>query len=284
MKKLTNIFLLQLLLIVILFSYKSIFILAFFWIILHEIAHIIVGYFVGAKLYDINLSIMGVNATLNNIDEIADIKKLLVYIAGPGFNIMMAIVLYALSMYCDSGFIIDSINLNLSLGVFNLLPAYPLDGSKILEILLSKNILYQKANTVVSNLSYIIASGFIVLSIILQLEVKRLNISMIIVAIFIIYITRKQQKRAMYITMGNLIIKRRKLITNSYLQTNILSIYYKVQLVNVLALVDRDKFNSFYVLDDDMKLIYIMHEDELIEGLKNYGNISLEEYVYKNKI
>ena len=35
------------------------------------------------------------------------------------------------------------------------------------------------------------------------------------------------------------------------------------------------------ILNDDLKIIFIMHEDELIEALKMYGNISLEEYSKK---
>ena len=31
-----------------------------------------------------------------------------------------------------------------------------------------------------------------------------------------------------------------------------------------------------------MKLIYILNEDELIDALKNYGNMTLEEYVKQN--
>ena len=42
--------------------------------------------------------------------------------------------------------------------------------------------------------------------------------------------------------------------------------------------IDKNRFNSFYILDDDLKLLFIMHEDELIEALKLYGNITLEEY------
>lgn len=59
--------------------------------------------------------------------------------------------------------------------------------------------------------------------------------------------------------------------------------YYKKGLVNVLSLVDKNKFNSFYILNDDMELISIIHEDELIKALKDYGNITLEEYVQLKK-
>ena len=83
----------------------------------------------------------------------------------------------------------------------------------------------------------------------------------------------------MYITMGNIVKKRRKLLKDNYIENKNISVYYKQGLVNVLALVDRNKFNTFYILDDDMKLIYILYEDELIEALKSYGNMTVEEYI-----
>ena len=102
---------------------------------------------------------------------------------------------------------------------------------------------------------------------------------MIIGAIIIIYITRMEAHTSMYITMGNIVKKRKKLLKDNYIENKSISVYYKQGLVNVLALVDRNKFNTFYILDDDMKLIYILYEDELIEALKCYGNMTLEEYI-----
>ena len=50
---------------------------------------------------------------------------------------------------------------------------------------------------------------------------------------------------------------------------------------HLMSIIDKNRFNTFYVLNDDLKLLFIMHEDELIEALKVYGNISLEEYSKK---
>ena len=102
---------------------------------------------------------------------------------------------------------------------------------------------------------------------------------MLIGAIIIIYITRMEESTSMYITMGNIVKKRKKILKDNYIENKSISVYYKQGLVNVLALVDRNKFNTFYILDDDMKLIHVLHEDELIEALKIYGNMTLEEYI-----
>ena len=89
----------------------------------------------------------------------------------------------------------------------------------------------------------------------------------------------------MYITISNIFRKRRKIIKDNYIENKSISIYYKVSLVEVLKLIDKDKFNCFYILDDEMKFLGIIYEASVINGLNKYGNITVEELILKmNKI
>ena len=144
--------------------------------------------------------------------------------------------------------------------------------------------LFKKAQKIISIVSFSIAALFIIIAVIIYIFLHSLNLSMIIGAIIIIYITRMEEHTTMYITMSNVVKKRHKLLKNKYIENKSISVYYKQGLVNVLALVDRNKFNTFYILDDDMKLIYILNEDELIDALKVYGNMTLEEYIKQKLI
>ena len=269
----------EILLILLVCSYNRMFIFAFIWVFLHEVTHILIALKYGCKFYNISFHIFGLNAELSDINILKDKEKIFIYSSGAVFNIAVAVFLYFLSFKYSNSFIETSINLNIGLAVFNLLPAYPLDGSRILEIILSKKILFKKAQRIISIISFIIAGLFIVIGIYIYIFLHSLNFSMLIGAIIIIYITRMEESTSMYITMGNIVKKRKKILKDNYIENKIISVYYKQGLVNVLALVDRNKFNTFYILDDDMKLIHVLHEDELIEALKIYGNMTLEEYI-----
>ena len=279
MKRETKKILAEILLILLICSYNNIFIFAFIWVFLHEIAHILVAFKYGCKFYNIGFHIFGLNVELAEISTLKDKDKIAVYIAGALFNIISAITFYFISFKYKNIFVETSINLNIGLAFFNLLPAYPLDGSRVLEILLSKKILFKRAQRIISIISYIIAGLFIISGICIYIFLHSLNFSMLLGAIIIVYITRMEEQTSMYITMGNVIKKRKKLLKDNFIENKIISVYYKQGLVNVLALVDRNKFNTFYILNDDMKLIYILHEDELIEALKSYGNMTVEEYI-----
>ncbi|MCF0147523.1 MAG: site-2 protease family protein [Clostridium sp.] len=269
----------EILLISIVCSYNKMFIFAFIWVFLHEIAHILIALKYGCKFYNIGFHIFGLNAELSEINTLKDKEKIAVYVAGALFNIISAFTLYLISFKYKNTFIETGISLNIGLAFFNLLPAYPLDGSRILEIVLSKRILFKKAQRIISIISYVIAGLFIISGISIYIFLHSLNLSIIIGAIIIVYITRMEQHTSMYITMGNIVKKRKKLLKDNYIENKSISVYYKQGLVSVLGLVDRNKFNTFYILNDDMKLIYILHEDELIEALKSYGNMTVEEYI-----
>ena len=274
----------EIILIVLVCSYNKMFIFALIWVFLHEITHILVALKFGCKFYNIEFHIFGMKAELIDIDSLKENQKIIVYLSGALLNIVLAIFFYIINIKYDSSFIETSMNLNIGLAVFNLLPAYPLDGSRILEVILSKKMLFKKAQKIISIVSFSIAALFIIISAIIYIFLHSLNLSMIIGAIIIIYITRMEEHTTMYITMSNVVKKRNKLLKNKYIENKSISVYYKQGLVNVLALVDRNKFNIFYILDDDMKLIYILNEDELIDALKVYGNMTLEEYIKRKLI
>lgn len=284
MKRETKKILAEIILIVLVCSYNKMFIFALIWVFLHEITHILVALKFGCKFYNIEFHIFGMKAELIDIDSLRENQKIIVYLSGALLNIVLAIFFYIINIKYNSSFIETSMNLNIGLAVFNLLPAYPLDGSRILEVILSKRMLFKKAQKIISIVSFSIAALFIIIAVIIYIFLHSLNLSMIIGAIIIIYITRMEEHTTMYITMSNVVKKRHKLLKNKYIENKSISVYYKQGLVNVLALVDRNKFNIFYILDDDMKLIYILNEDELIDALKVYGNMTLEEYIKQKLI
>lgn len=268
----------EIILFFILLSLNKSIILAFISIFLHEISHIVVAKKNGCKFNNFKIHIYGTNAEFINIDELSKKEKAQIYLAGPCMNLAIAFIFFLVGLIINNSIIDKIININLSLLFFNILPAYPLDGSRILEIILSEKILYKKVNDIISKISYIIAMFLITITLIVFIYSKSLNVSLIVAAIIICLITKGEKKSAMYILMRNIFVKRNKLLRNKYIENKSISVYYKLGLINVMAIIDKNRFNSFYILDDDLKLLFIMHEDELIEALKLYGNITLEEY------
>lgn len=257
--------------------------LSFTFVIIHEIAHILTSKLFGSNFNNFRIGAYGSRVELIDLDFLRDKERLLIYISGPAINLMIVIIGYIISLGNENLIIKIIIEVNLAITLFNLLPAYPLDGARVLEILLSKKMIYKKANKIISIMSYLIGGFFIFTSIVIIFITKKYNASLTIAGIIIIFITIKENKTKMYIVMGNIFKKKKILAKNKYLENRTISVYIKQGLVNLMALVDKNRFNIFYVLDDDMKFLFIIYEDELIEALKLYGNITVEEYYKKRK-
>lgn len=279
MKKETKKILAEVALVLLVSTYNNEILLGFLWVGLHELSHILVAKKIGCKFHKVEFHFLGAKAELSDIESLKVNEKIIIYLSGALFNIIFAIILYIINIKYPSEIFILNANINIGLAFFNLLPAYPLDGSRILEIILSRYMIFKKVQRLISRISYIIASGFIILPIYNYFIGRRVNLTMFISALIIIYITKIEDKTYMYIAMGNIIKKRKNLVRNKYIENKIISVYYDQGLVNVLALVDKNKFSTFYVLDDEMKIIYILNEDELIEALKLYGNMGILSYV-----
>lgn len=280
MGKKTKIFLLEFIILLAIGSFYNDILLGFIWVILHEVSHVLVARKFHVSLYNMSLHMMGVSVEVKDLDELKDYDRLMIFLAGPIFNMGAIIMLFLVKKYIDIPFIENSIFINLVLFVFNMLPAYPLDGMNIYEILFSRKILYKKAKTILVNISFSVSIllGILFLG---TIYIHKVNFSLLLSAILITYSTFLEKKRTIYILMGNIFRKRSKLINNEYIENKSVSVYYKKDLVKVLSLLDRNKFNSFFVLDEELRLLGVIYEDELIDALKTYGNITLEELLKK---
>lgn len=255
--------------------------IGFIWVILHEAVHILVANNFGLRLSSFKIHITGAGTEIDDIDDLSENRKLILYVSGPLFNFVSAMVLLFLKN--EYGLNVESsIWINLGLLFFNMLPAYPLDGVRIYEILLSKKILYKKAKKLLVRASFMVAA-FIMIGFLLTIYIHKVNISLLLASVLLTYTTFLENEKTIYIIMGSIVRKSRRLISDGYIENKSISVYYKRDLIKVLSLVDRNKFNSFFVLDDDMRLLGIIYEDELIKTLKESGNMTLEELLVSKK-
>lgn len=255
--------------------------IGFIWVILHEAVHILVANNFGLRLSGFKIHITGAGTEIDDIDDLSENRKLILYVSGPLFNFVSAMVL--LFLKSEYGLNVESsIWINLGLLFFNMLPAYPLDGVRIYEILLSKKILYKKAKKLLVRASFMVAA-FIMIGFLLTIYIHKVNISLLLASVLLTYTAFLENEKTIYIIMGSIVRKSRRLISDGYIENKSISVYYKRDLIKVLSLVDRNKFNSFFVLDDDMRLLGIIYEDELIKTLKESGNMTLEELLVSKK-
>jgi stage IV sporulation protein FB len=125
-------------------------VLLFLCVLAHEFGHVFAARAFGVQTPDVTLLPIGGVARLERIPE-EPIQEFLIAIAGPLVNVAIALVLLALfgadlstrhMAAVDNAQVsmVDRLaSVNLFLALFNLLPAFPMDGGRILRSLLAIN-------------------------------------------------------------------------------------------------------------------------------------------------
>lgn len=73
--------------------------------------------------------------------------------------------------------------------------------------------------------------------------------------------------------------KRLRFMKKGIIENRIISIFYKKDLLFGLSMIDKNKYTILTVLDENMKVLRVVYEEEIINALKEYGNITFEEFI-----
>jgi len=122
----------------------------FVGVVLHELGHSLVAMRFGFPIQAITLWLFGGVAQLTEMPE--DWKQeLLIAVAGPIVSIALGVLSYVAFLAIPAGapaakFLLGYLALmNLALAAFNMLPAFPMDGGRVLRALLARNRPYARA-------------------------------------------------------------------------------------------------------------------------------------------
>jgi Zn-dependent protease/predicted transcriptional regulator len=121
-------------------------------IVVHELAHALVARHYGVATRDIMLLPVGGIASLERMPE-RPVQELAVALSGPMVNLALAAVLLPFR----GAFIDELIYINVGLALFNLLPAFPMDGGRALRALLAMNMPAERATDIAANLGRALA-------------------------------------------------------------------------------------------------------------------------------
>lgn len=122
----------------------------FVCVVLHELGHALTARRFGIVTERILLMPIGGMAQMARIPQHAK-QELLITLAGPAVNILLAGLFYGLSLMLTGNVLLwvhYLLLINLAMALFNLLPAFPMDGGRILRALLAMRMPYLKATRI----------------------------------------------------------------------------------------------------------------------------------------
>jgi Zn-dependent protease len=160
-------------------------VLLFTIVVLHEYGHALTARVFGVKTRDIILLPIGGVARLESIPQ-KPWQEFLIAIAGPAVNVVLALLCFvwlmvdgtfaamlqeavrpaagnAMQSVLDSSMAVRLLGVNVTLVVFNMIPAFPMDGGRILRSVLAMGLDYVQATWIAARIGQAVAVVFAIL-------------------------------------------------------------------------------------------------------------------------
>lgn len=244
----------------------------FVCVILHELGHALTAKRFKIVTKSITILPIGGLALMEKLPE-KPIQELWVAIAGPVVNVVIAILLFIylyiaggileniniehLQTLKGNGFLLNLFIANIILAVFNLIPAFPMDGGRVLRALLAFKYERVIATKIAASIGQILAIFFIFFGIFT-------NIWLVFIGLFI------------FIGAGaEAVLEKTKSILAGYTVKDVLMHHYTClapddtlgKAVQVLL----DGYEQEFVITKENTVVGVLTKQELIMGLSEHG-------------
>lgn len=263
-------------------GYIQQFLVVFISMILHELGHIFCAILMGKKVELIKILPVGVNAFLSDNNfynkEHKTMRNIIIYLGGPITNLILIFVSLLVSDYNYTLWNLV-IYVNAYVAVFNLIPILPLDGGNIV-----KELLDIKVGKILS-FKYMVKFSRVVLTMFIVFGSIRLvnnidNIGLILVWIYLFFSLNNQGMEVELMSIKDIMYRRARFLKKGIYPMRDLVVIKSVRLLEVLKNLDFDRFHIIYVLDEKFKVIKVLTEQEVIDGMTDKDSeLSFEEFI-----
>lgn len=243
-------------------------ILLFLCVLLHEFGHVFAARRYGVQTPDITLLPIGGVARLERIPEEPS-QELVVALAGPAVNVVIAAILYIVL----GGFVpSESMELqnpgvslvgrlaavNVFLAVFNLIPAFPMDGGRVLRAALAYRLGYSRGTEIAASVGQVVAFGLGLLGLMG-------NPLLIFIAIFV-YLGAASEAHAVQMRQAS-----RGMLVSDAMITRFASLQPNSLVEDAVQCLIQTTQHEFPVVDGAGMLRGVLTRDDMIRALRDTG-------------
>lgn len=237
---------------------------------IHEMAHTVVAIMLGVKVADIEILPFGGQARIEDFTGLDPEIEIYIALAGPLVSLFLAALSYFLPVWPGHHTIVFFMNLNLALGLFNLLPALPLDGGRILRAVLSRSQGYKKATREAAGLGQLFGLGLVAGGAYFSYT-NLIGVNLIVMGFFLFWAARREQRYLAYAFMRFLIHKKEELAKSGMLSSRQVVAYPETNIRKILDNAQPTYYLMVIVMDAQHNVLGMLGETRLIETLLEKG-------------
>jgi stage IV sporulation protein FB len=258
--------------------------LLFLCVVLHELGHALAAARYGIKTPDITLLPIGGVARLQRMPDHPG-QELVVAIAGPLVNVVIALGLYlgGLARWGGWGAIVNTDNLaadllgslmriNVLLVLFNMIPAFPMDGGRVLRALLAMRMNYAKATRIAATVGQTLAFGFALWGMAVG------NFLLILIAIFVYFGAGQEAAAAQMRELA------RNVPVTEAMRTRFVTLSADDALASAVETLFGTGQHEFPVVDAAGQVVGILTRDEMIRALRTEGPLAPVSSVMRREV
>lgn len=239
----------------------------FLALLLHELAHIGVARFLGVRVWELELLPFGCRAQLDDVFEEKPGQEAAIAAAGPLSSLFLGLGIAALrdklTLPADvAAFLGIFVQYCYILAAFNLIPALPLDGGRVLRAGISRRHDAGRATRICALLGIFIAAGLVGYAAYRFITVSEISF-LPALAVFLLLSAISELKNSRF--------ERAKAIANRTLRQNredsyhikTIAVYYDMPLSSVLAKFSDSHYYVVNVMDKEMRILGALDEKTL---------------------
>lgn len=241
---------------------------------LHELGHVVAARRVGVRVWGIELLPFGGVARIDDMLQIRPRAEALVAVAGPLTSALLAAAAYLAGQQVPTpagDAVLDAfVRVNAGIALFNLLPAFPMDGGRLLRAFWVRRIGLRAATVRAVRtgrwMGLLLVGGAVGLWLI--------DRSVPVVAVtgaFIFVVAGREQGKSLYVVLRYLAAKERAIDRTGCITGTTLVARAKTPLSRIIGRIAPGQYHLVAVLDDEGRLLGTATEEALIDVLFAQG-------------
>lgn len=243
-------------------------------LLIHEGFHLLAGHIFFREGIRISFLPGGFRAVWKSVNP-EKWAQCLICASGPAGNLFAAAVFAVLQE--RSVFFRDLVRANLVIGLFNMIPIYPMDGGSILLVLLYSRVGSKRTIRMMRRIGYGIR--VLMLAIGLYLFVKFRNPSLFI-TIALLPGIQSLKRSVSRLNLDALIRRKERILKKKAYPVRHVLVLKEVSLGEALLLLDYDQYHILHVADRELRVLLQITEQQLIQAIhsQNAGKTLQEAF------